>query len=253
MTRVNNRHQRGILGSIFLGAARGVVADCLTRPLEVVYTRKVCNPINIRAESIVMGMLNGEGIKGFYRGFTPRLVSTAARQSCQWPLMVYMPEKIEEMGAGKHQARVITAIGLVFFDAILTTPLKKLEVHYMLQRKKPSMTYSRGAFLSNLTNKSVFTTTFFLSQKYFQEQYARNTQKLGALDLVKIGASSAGVLTVISSPFHMYNNVVQAHGTIPRRFITQYGVRALYRGLPLQAASLLIQNIASAVLFNHLI
>lgn len=68
------KNESSITGTCLNGAISGMVAGCITCPLDVVKTRMMCSRHNLPIHKVIRYLYVSEGMQGFFRGITFRTV-----------------------------------------------------------------------------------------------------------------------------------------------------------------------------------
>lgn len=203
-------------------------------------------------------MIEQEGVAGLYREFSAQVLKTSLKQIWCWPMMTGIPMCLSSHGLGDMSGQMITGLSIATVDAAITTPLEKIKILSASNIKRSfSLTdiYKEGwkGLGVYWAKKSVTMVTFLTSQKYLREVNRSNAeQPLSFFEMLKVGAQVSLIVSVISAPFDSFNTLKQSQNVSLFHFALRSGALKLYRGLPLNVLSLVIQNVASVAVLEKM-
>lgn len=232
------------LGTCGWGCLRGSLVTTLLYPLEVVKIelQRVKNPPRIT--EIVHGIYQRGG---FYRGLSPQLVKILGKQPYCWPIIAFAPERIP--GPFWVQQGVAGLI-LGTADALTGTPLERWRFGLLFQTKK---SFSWKGFTAQWLKLSVLWSTFLISQRYYRSQ--EEDQKIPLDRLMIVGTKTAFWASLAAAPFDLANTLTQSQNLSPSllwKMRSDISLRRCFRGWPLSAISMLVNNISSVILLDLL-
>lgn len=245
-----------LLQSSYWGILRGIAVETLTYPLDVIKTRQQCSKEPFGYIQIIKQLYQENGHQAFFRGLSLQLFRVSIKQAWVWPMMTQIPCTLSQYQVHGLSQQIMTGLSIATVDAFITTPFEKLKIRSQISKQElPSLhsIYAEGwhGLSAYWTKRSINMVTFLTTQQYFRESYRQGEERLGYLDLIKTGCQVAFIVSLIGGPFDLANTVKQAHN-IGLSHITKYGVARLYRGWPLNALSLIMQNVASVSLLEAL-
>ncbi|HSX11527.1 MAG TPA: MC/SLC25 family protein, partial [Chlamydiales bacterium] len=231
--------------SSLLGIARGVITHTLIHPLQVIKNRQQYSPHAEKCTQIARDLFR-EGPKSFFRGLTPELVKTSLKQAWVWPMIVGFPP--DKYNLGKVERQTLKGLSIAAIDAALT-PLDGAKIRSALTGKNKfswAELHENGwrGWRANLTNRSVQWVTFLVAQQELRDR-KQSEKPLSLPQLSAIGVQVALIVSVLSAPFDTKNTRKQAENQSPKQPLARTTLRTSYRGWPVSAISLVIQNIAS--------
>jgi hypothetical protein len=242
--------------SSLLGIARGLSVHSMIYPLEVVKIRLQCFQGESNSAKIALAMLQKEGIGAFYKGLAPQLQKTCIKQIWCWPMITTMPSVLQRYHIGNLGQQALTGLSIATIDATISTPLERAKILSAFRGSSKSCftdAYKIGwqGFTAHWSKLSVNWITFLTAQKYLRDHSSRSSQQsLSFTQLVKIGVEVALIVSLVSAPFDIINTLKQAENLTPSYLFSKQKIFKLYRGWPLNALSLVIQNIASVTLIE---
>lgn len=229
-----------------LGMVRGTLVQLLIHPLQNIKTCLQASSAETTSSQIIRKILEQKGIFGFYSGLKPKLIDTNIKQFWVWPFLQAAPRFLEQKKVTPLSAQIVTGVSIATIDACLSTPFEGAKIRLILAEKSPFSLFK--GFKANWTRLTVQWTTFLAAQRYFRNQYKKTEQdSLTYPQLIMAGIKTACVVSVASAPFDTANTLVHISQSIFNR-----PLRHLYRGWPYSALALLIHNIASVTLLDHL-
>ncbi len=242
------------LYSSVAGIVRSGFVLSITQPIDVLKIRKQCSTDDTSTVGIARKILEADGLRGFYRGFTPQLTRNSLRQAWNWPIITHLPPFFEKQGMSTMQAQVGAGLVISIADILFTNPLDWMRIQSVVQRKTPTLqkTYQtgwRGAGI-NWCRVSVSWITFLSAQKYLREYYRSSDGSLSAKNTCKTAFLVAGLVSAVSAPFDFANTLKQGKNASIRSILRQRNILGFWKGAHLRFPVLVIQNIASTILLE---
>lgn len=234
------------LSASLSGVGRGFLVQSFIYPLEVIKTHQQLNVKSINCFQTTTHLFKTNGWTGFYRGLTPQLQKTVLKQAWCWPMIIEMPRVYNQWGISSLFQQFWTGMSIATLDALVTTPLEKLRITSIIKGNQSFAWNWRGVG-AHWLKLSVNWSTFLVAQKYFRDE-CRTSSELTIEQLMGIGVKVALVVSVCSAPADMLNTLKQGHDI----GISKGLLRKMYRGWPLSATLLIINNIASVYLIDKL-
>lgn len=229
--------------SSIYGVFRGIAVHSCIFPLEVVKLRQQIQ--NKKSYQVAVNLFKEEGFLGFYKGLTPQLCKTSIKQAWCWPMIIQLPKFLEKSRLHPLAQQTITGLSIASVDALFSAPLDKWKVQKALGEKP---TFSWRGFSIHCAKLSVNWTTFLVAQHILRERYSKG-QELSWKHYVTMGTQVALLVSVVSAPFDFANTYKQGRDI---NVFSKVRLYQMYRGLPLSALSLVIQNVASVTLIEYL-
>ncbi len=240
----------------FCGVTRAAVVQALITPLSVVNIRYQATDTSSTILEIAREILRKEGTCGLYSGFSLKLAQTLPKQICYWPMMMHIPKMLERYFPllSDTQKQATTGLSIAFVDATFTTPLERGRVRAAFTGQSCSITdvYKEGwrGYGTHLARLSVNWMAFLAAQKYFRNQALTESNKqLSLCELAKIGAKVGLFVSLVAAPFDYANTLRQSRDL---SVFSQGRIFRSYKGWPISAVALMIQNIASVGLIDRL-
>jgi hypothetical protein len=258
MITMNDISKSNLFSSVVLGMTRGLAVQTIIHPLEVIKTQLQCEAVHVNSYQVALQIFKKQGMNGFYNGLRPKLFGTCLSQAWRWPMIIGIPPILERYQIGSLQQQAITGIAIAS-SSVLTTPLEKARIKAIVNsdEKKQSIIemYKAGwrGFTIHWTKLSVNWSAFLISQKVLRDRAKKPDQiKLSFSQLALIGTQVALIVSVASAPFDVAHTLKQAKDLSPMQIFSENIIQKMFRGFPLSAAALIIQNIASIILLEKL-
>lgn len=250
--------KENILWSTVFGFGRGVVVQALIHPLDVIKIQQQCDLNRTKSYQVAVNLFKQGGMRLFYQGFTPQLLKIAIK-SWTWPMITEIPSLLERYRVEKYKQQVFTGLSIAAVDTVFT-PLEKEKILAANGTKKFSFRNfcQKGwsGFGTHFTKLAVSWTTFLTTQKYLRDKAVKNqsstSEPLPLSQLVKIGIQSGLIVSALSAPFDFANTVKQAKNLSFFEIVNRKSFTTVYRGFPINAACIVIHNIASVILIDKL-
>lgn len=251
--RVESNRKELIQTSLW-GVGRGLAVRIMIYPLDVVRTYQQSKHLG-NSFQVFADLYREGGLSIFFSGLSPQLVRTSLKQAWVWPMFTYAPSFIPVSHPLGQQA--ITGLMIAVVDATITTPLEKAKIGLMISGKKGfslSTLWKDGwnGYVTHLAKLSVSWSTFLVGQKFFRDRNTVPGKRASVAQLCDIALKTTLLVSVISAPLDMANTQKFANQVNFSTFIANHKFRTLFRGSPLNFASLLIQNLASIALIDQL-
>ena len=172
-------------------------------------------------------------------------------------MMTCIPTYLKQYNLGEILEQAGTGFIIATMETI-TTPLERAKIrsaasgtnHFSLANLYKDRW--RG-FTARWMQLSVGWMSFLISQKYLRTQARQDPEEALTLpQLAGVGVQVGLIVGLVSPPFDNANTLKLAKNLKAREFLFQSSLRTLYRGGPLNAVSLMISNIASAILLDKL-
>ncbi len=233
------------------GVGRGLVVQSLTYPLEVIKTHQQALLSQERSYQIAWRLFQQSGVRSFYLGLTPQLVRSCCNQAWCWPMMTKIPLLLEGSSPAVQQA--MTGLAIATVGACVTTPLEKARIQWALE--KP-FSWKKGwnGIGIHWTKLSAGWCTFLVAQEGLRKRYyiSSGKQTLPLSQSVLIGVQVALIVSVTSAPFDVANTLKQSESLRLRVLFSGNILRKMFRGWPLNAATLVVHNTTSVALLDRL-
>ncbi|CDZ80217.1 Mitochondrial carrier protein [Candidatus Rubidus massiliensis] len=243
------------LPPIAYGALRGICVNTLLHPLETIRTRQFLSKKSLNIYKASAEIFLENGLKGFYKGYTPSLKRLLWKQIWVWPIITNLPIYLsQKTKLNPYRSLLITGLCLASLDSLLKG---YEEARIQAISKSPTMTiekkfsYGLGTHWSKL---SINWCSFLMSQKYFKEKQlqANVDNTLSMPQLLLIGLKVGAFTSFISAPFEVANAwKLGLRKQLPLS-LSYACLKQLCNGLPLSTTKLVIHNIASVILLDFL-
>jgi len=250
-----------LLSISFYGLLRSLAVEGLINPLEVVKTRlQTSSHPSEKISTLTQELFRTDGLSGFYRGLSLKLISKTIKPLWSWPLIVKLPKYLEKSFSSSLQRQLITGLVIASLDTVLFSPLDKTRVHWMALEKRESFLslLKKGGWDGSVTywmKHSVAWTSFLLSQEYLRTQAKKKEpggSLLSPISILTISGKVALIVSLAMAPFDRINTLKQLGKLSPQMFRDPRAILRSYQGWSLTATSLLIQNMASISLIEQL-
>lgn len=258
MSSISDTVSSVLSSSSLLGVARSLSVHTLIYPFEVIKLVQQQPGNDEKIHEVTARIFRSDGFSAFYRGFNAQLAKSCLKQIWSWPMIVNMPGFWSRCGASDTAQMALTGLSISFVDSV-TTPLERAKILSAIGKRDMLLwrdIYKAGwrGIGAHVSHSSVSWVTFLVAQKHFRDkERGADTKDLSFLSLVETGVKVAFVVSVVKAPFDVINTMKQSSADVVlAKFFSEKAVQKLYRGWPLSAASLVIQNIASVTLIEAL-
>jgi hypothetical protein len=252
-------HSANFLSSSFWGIVRGVAVHSLIYPLEVVKSHLQVSNHSCGILKTVQTIREKDGLGAFYQGIKVQLVKTSMKQAWCWPMITHIPPALKGWKIDESYHQVLTGGAIATVDAFVTNPLEKTKYDQIFRGNQKSFifsAYKQGfhGLMIYWAHRSVSWISFLVAQQYFRDQLKDEYpgQKLTLPQLIKIGLKVAALVSIAIAPFDVANTRKQVQNLSPKLLLSRKAISTLYRGWPVNIASLAIHNVASVVLIDQL-
>lgn len=252
---VDNTKENLFMSSVW-GLVRGIGVNTFIYPLEVVKIRQQCSQGETKSFRIAKEVFQNEGIGAFYKGLAPQLLKISIKQIWCWPMMTGMPSVFRSYDIENLQQQALTGLVIATIDAGISNPLERWKIILAFSgnshlRLKNVFRDGWKGFSTHWTKLSVNWSVFLTTQKYLRDQsHHASGDHLTLSQSIKIGTQVALIMSLVSAPLDIANTLRQASNLPPSQLFNRRGMMKLYRGWPLNALSLTINNIASVSLID---
>ncbi len=239
-----------LLESSLWGIARGYAVQPFTFPLEAIKANQQLSSPPQNALTITKQLYHEGGIPRFYRGLSSELTKISIKQFWCWPMITGLPRFLAPYRLNDLTIQLITGLSISTTHAIIATPLETRKITSISTGKTTTPFYKIDkegwkGFSVYWSKISVSWVSFLTAQQYLRSRAKRSTEApLNMTQLMVIGTQTAAFVSIISAPFDL--------ATTLRLAKKQPLLTHPFRGLPLNALSLVIQNIASIALIDWL-
>lgn len=251
--------ERSLASGLCAGAAFGAVSTVAGYPLDMIKSKMRATTANSTFRATCREVYRLEGVKGYYRGMLPPLMSTTLSRS---PLFVVsshakeycfqqesLAREIPNTG-GLRPAVLISAVVFGSTRTVVETAFELVKVQafarttvlssYVARQDPPSNTRRTAAdqmraikrsFVPSLFRSVVGMGTFYVTADYISRDLPDVVNIPWVGPFVK-GAVSGVVATTVSYPLDSVATMVKAGTTTPdqsRRFATFHTIRSLYQ------------------------
>jgi len=260
-----NSDNRVSTGSSFLnilgmGAVRSAAVNTLTYPIEVVKTNQQVN-FSLKSYEAALRLFKSDGFKAFFRGFPAHFSKGMIRQTVWWPAIAYIPPKLSKYDLSSTEQSVILGTSVATADAVINSPLEKWRVLASVGKGSSINTRSIikegwSGFFPYWRRQSVTWSLFFIGQHHFNKPYKNGNEnkRLTTFQVLSTSVKLSVIANLIINPFDTLNTIKQSgsgNNYQKSNFKLSFkNVRVLYRGLPLNFLSMMIQTSATVFLID---
>lgn len=258
MNILTDSTQTHLISCSLWGVLKGWSVHTLIYPLEVVKIHQQCALNSENSARIALNLFKQKGFPVFYKGMTHQLLQTSLKQVWCSPMTILFPIFLQRYQLKTLTAQAITGLLIATIDAAVTTPLEKIKILSAYTGKvsfslKDIYKHGWQGASSYWSKLSVYWVTFLTVQKHLRDRNSvQSEQPLSLLQLTKIGAQVAVIVSLVVAPFDTASTLRQAKNlAIPHPFSLKR-IHKLYQGWPLGAFSLIIHNIVSVIFIDRL-
>jgi hypothetical protein len=236
------------------------MVNTITYPLEVVKTNQQISSSSAKSYEIIYDLFKKDGVAAFYRGFLPHLIKGMIRQTLWWPAIAYVPPILKKHNISSLQQCAITGCSIATLDALVNSPLEKWRVlssigHHPSLQLGSILKEGWSGFLPYWRRQSITWSLFLLGQGHFTKQYKKGeeTKPLTGQQVLMTSAKLSLIANLIISPFDTLNTINQSGLNQTSKMVNEglvKKVRQLYRGLPLNFLTMMINTTATVFLMD---
>jgi hypothetical protein len=238
-----------LIRSSSLGFMRGIGVYGALYPLEVIKTLQQAEEISLRADQAAARIFQERGIRGFYAGFTSKLMETGVKQLVTWPILIeLMPPLLAPHKLHPLVEQGITGVAVASVNALLSAPFNKKMITSIVQDKRVfSFSQAWSGLATHWMNQSVSWVAFLVSQKFLRDQYQQRVdrKKLTLGELAGIGSTVAIFVSVVTSATDRANTLKQCQRAA-------FGSSGAFRGVFPRTVMLMAHGAASVALMGSL-
>ncbi len=125
------------LESSIKGILTGIISFAISHPFDVIKTRIQSERVLHRTTALneIKRLFISDGLFGFFRGSLPSFIRYSTKTAYRWPLMLFLPALFNNyLSAGT--AKILTALALGNFEALIFTPIERLKIYLMTKEVK---------------------------------------------------------------------------------------------------------------------
>ena len=254
LSTVASESPPSVLDAWVYGTLRSLVVQAGVYPLDVVKRRQQAADVSQNVREATQGLAQ-EGWRAFYRGGGTKLAKMTVSHMVRWTLLSQLPSHLRPYQFGDLREQIITGLLIAKVDAITSKHLdtKQMRAAVHGQRLSISQMLQQGgrgygvywAYLSTAWCTSL------VGLKYFGRSPGCEGCSAWVRD-IEVGVKTGLVVSAATIPFDCLNTVQQATDLCWGAFLRRQGVRALFRGWPIQAVISSIHNTGTQVTFRML-
>lgn len=126
-----------LIRSSYLGFARGVGVYAALYPLEVIKTLQQAEETSLKSHQAAARIFQERGIRGFYAGFTSKLMETGVKQLVTWPILIeLMPPLLAPYQLHPLVEQGTTGLTVASVNALLSAPFNKKMITSIVQNQQ---------------------------------------------------------------------------------------------------------------------
>ncbi len=238
-----------LIRSSSLGFVRGVGVYGALYPLEVIKTLQQAEATALLSHQAAARIFQERGMRGFYAGFSSKLMETGVKQLVTWPILIeLMPPLLAPHQLHPLVEQGVTGVAVASVNALLSAPFnKKMITSIVHDQRAFSFSQAWSGLRTHWVNQSASWVAFLVSQKFLRDQYQQRVgrKKLTLKELAGIGSTAALFVSVVTSATDRANTLKQCQRTA-------FGSGGAFRGLFPRTVMLMAHGAASVALMGTL-